>query len=410
MASVIGGPFDMQADIDDEGHLEYKVKLRVMANRLTEGPYAAMQAVGLPLPGSNWIWEDDPDVRVICLPRCSIRRNPGYKETDPVEYYDLGFTYTSKVCDVLGYLDPLLRPQKITGSSIKYTEEATHDRWGVPLQTSSWEAIRGPQIEFDANRPQVVIEQNVPDLQLGLLSQLCDSVNDAPLWGAPSRCVKFSEYAFSEECRGPGYAYYRRRLVFDIFVKWDQETGSYLSGFDREVLDEGSKALWGQWNQKGKWEIQPIGYDETTGDFIWPDWRNPSHFCRFRGKDGNPCRVLLNGWGEPWDPNAEEESKEWVISDGATASTFTGTCTAALGQAATAGPDFRVYGPYVDATAATEAASSAGSLVYTQRPITAAHCDVNRQGKIKVEKYVSANLLLLSIPTTFGSGYVGGGP
>lgn len=408
MASVIGGPFDMQVDILDDGHLEYKVKLRVMADRLTEGPFAVMQAIGLPLPGSNWIWEDDVDPRVVCLPRCSIRRHPQYKETDPVEYYDLGFTYTSKVCDVIGYLDPLLQPQRLSGSSIKYTEQATHDYRGVPILTSSWEKIQGPAVEFDANRPQVVIEQNKALLQGGLLSELIDCVNDATMWGLPPRCVKFSDYAWSEECRGPGYAYYRRRLIFDVFVRKNPETGALESGFDREAIDEGTMALIGDWNSKGEWEIQPIGIDDT-GDFIYPDWRNPAHFKRFHDKIGNPRRVVLNGFGEPWDPNAEAKELEWVISDGETANTFTGTCTAAFAAAAAAGDEFAVYGPFPDAPAATTAAGSAGSLAYTMRELDPSFCSTNRQGKIRIRKYPSRNLFLLGIPATFGTGYLGGG-
>jgi hypothetical protein len=134
--------------------------------------------------------------------------------------------------------DPLLEPAKVSGTFIKYTEEAVYDMNGLPLKTSSHEQLRGNNVEFDRNRPTVTIEQNVPNQTLDIFSPMVDHVNDAPLWGLPARTIKLSNVRWNKQFYGQCSIYYTRVLEFDIMY----ET------FDRLLLDEGTKALNGHWH------------------------------------------------------------------------------------------------------------------------------------------------------------------
>jgi hypothetical protein len=123
--------------------------------------------------------------------------------------------------------------------------------------------------------------------------------------------------------------YYHRNLEFEVNAK----------GWDRDLLDEGTKVLWGRWKsvvttstttttttstpagqttapattapgattqaatttqpipQKPdpvQWELLPVDSDGTM-----PNRFNPTHFMRYTDRSGNPLRVILNGKGLP---------------------------------------------------------------------------------------------------------------
>jgi hypothetical protein len=419
-AVLIAGPiFPPDAlSVDDQGNKTYKVMFQVAVNA-SDGPNAVYECPGLPLPGTPWIWEDLVDNTVVCLPRCEIKRHTAYdKDNVQVIHWFVTFTYSSNVCQVIESLDPLLQPQKITGDNINFTEEATEDRFGVPILNSAYEPVRGQIVEFDAGRDQVIIEQNVPLLELDLLASLKHNLNDEPMWGAPRRCVKFSSYSWREACRGIGEAYYIRRLVFDIFIKKNPEAvegnPDYLvSGFDRKYRDVGQKVLFGHWeglaSQPGKWVLDPIGLDPTTGEIRYGDWRNPSDFQCAVDRHGNPTTLVLDGRGKPYDPDSPP-SKWWCVRpfDG-DPYTFEGTCTDAIALL----DDFdELYGPYEQESdaQATAALTEQELAAKGEQPYDPSFCEGrSKPGEFPLEKYDDDNLFLLGIPTTFGVGYVGGG-
>lgn len=405
MATLISGPIGEYKTQDDSGHKEYHLSLLVETDPATEGSNAASQAPGLPVPGSPWDWEDLVDNDVVCHPRVEVRRHKDIKENRPVTHWMLTYLYSSKICDIFASMDPLLQDNKVSGSTTHHTIEATHDRFGVPIQNSAWEQFRGPQVEFDDARPQIIVEQNVADVERELLDGLINGVNDEPMWGLPARCIKFSEYTWSEDCRGPGMVYYKRRLVFDINARINPnavfgDPDYLLSGWDRDLLDQGQKVLWGHWNSQGKWEVDPIGleYDEfgEVVGFIYPDRFNPTHFMRAIDRRGNPTTLILNGQGEPWDPDGSTDTSTfWCLSDGVVPTVFEGTCAAAFAQAATLGPAYQVWGPWETNEAATDACSLSG--IHGQ-PFNPSFCPGQGQGSIHVEYYPSVNLFWLNVP------------
>lgn len=394
MASQIcgtGGPRVLGGQRDSEGYRTYKVIHRVECAR-TDGPATVMQTPGLPLPGALWSFMDDVDVFAWCRNDMTVQMSspPGR----PCRFYDVEQTFSNKPpsddrqrCNDTPVEDPLMEPMRVSGSFTRYTEEAVYDRFGRELKTSSHEQIRGPQAEFDANRPTVKIEQNVADLQLDLLSRMMadgGSLNDSPLWGVIIRGVRLAQVSWTKKYYGQCYAYYTRVLDFEINVKRnvgvygavtseplslgsgytegdlitlaggtrtsptvlrvDGVTGggaitgttihtpgrystpptnpispesggsgtgatfgvtyalgtTISSGWDRDLLDEGTKVLNGYWHRNGYWAQRHV--DELGT--VLPDPSNPADFIRFTDRKGNPANVILNGRGVPYDTGA----------------------------------------------------------------------------------------------------------
>jgi hypothetical protein len=268
---------------DMNGHRTYKLKMQVQCTAL-DGPAIAINCAGLPTPGSVWQVDNDLDVWAWCRWDASVTP---MATNEPNTQFECEFTFSTmqeyRNCHTVHVTDPLLEPQKVSGSFVTYQEEATYDMNGMPIVNSSHELIRGPQVEFDKNRANVIIEQNVASLGLAFWAPMIDTVNTAPLWGLPKRCIKLSKPTWERKFHDLCSVYYTRRFEFDI--RFDT--------FDRNVLDEGTKVLHGQWNPvTGHWNLINI-------NGLPPDPTNPSHFDRFKDRQGENARVILNGAGEP---------------------------------------------------------------------------------------------------------------
>jgi hypothetical protein len=283
MPAHLLGIRNWRARRDQNGHRDYWLTWRVVNDLISEGPASAMQCPDIPqLDGSTWFIGADIDNWAFLRPETQCERVE--EDGEPGLYWDVTQLYSTRPTDKCAQdevKDPLQQPMIISGNFVKYTEEITHAQ-GKLIKTSSHEPIRGPKVEFDRNRPQIKIQQNVPDLQFDLLSIMVDTVNTSLLWNINPRCIKLSEVPWERKFYGPCYVYYTRTLVFD--VNWET--------FDRTLDDEGSRALNGYWSSAGVWTLRNIGGQP-------PDKTNPTHFRRFIDFAGNPNKVMLNGAGLP---------------------------------------------------------------------------------------------------------------
>lgn len=284
VASIQGnGPIEWSRDTDDEGYRVYKVKYRVKCSSVADGPMTALTAPGLPRVGDPWVIGNDSDPWAWCRHKNTITP---VVTGEPNSQFIIEFTFSNKpgkTCQDETIDNPLLQPMKISGSFLKFTEEITKDRFGLPVMNSAFEQLKGPTIEFDTICPVVRIDQNVADLQLPLLCQMQYTLNNAPLWGLPRRTIRFICVNWEKKYYGTCNAYYSRTMEFEIRYK----------GFDRDILDEGTKVLHGRWNiSTGSWDLLNIGG-------VPPDPNNPQHFDKFKDKHGENTRVILNGAGLP---------------------------------------------------------------------------------------------------------------
>ena len=292
---VLAGQTKWEGDIDEEGHRNYTIEFHVRGTT-TDGPYAVMTTPGLFLPGAVWSVDDDFDQWAFCTKRMQVK--PLGKDRAKNKHWLVTQYFTTKPgkkCQDEEVEDPLLQPPKVNGDFSKYTEEGIIDRFGEPIVNSSWELLKGPNNEWDANRPKVYVEQNVPLLQLDIVAQMIDTLNDDVMWGFPARWWKLSNCPWEKKYYGQCNIYYTRKLEYEL----------KYGGWDRDILDEGTKAL------HGRWRIAGDGVD-AGGNSMWtclfltqgdtsvaPDENNPAHFVRVTDKKGDSMTVLLDGHGLP---------------------------------------------------------------------------------------------------------------
>lgn len=311
---------------DVEGNREYKLQSLIAVDK-GEGPYTALLCEDLPQPGSIWNILDDVDEHAYCLQTANV--TPYSKESDPTLYFLVEQTFSTKCTDrrcMVEYIgDPVASiPPRISGGSVKYTEEATNDINGDRILNSAHEPIRGPQNEWDRCRTSVTIVQNVYDLELALCQSLVNSVNYDPMWGQGPRCVKLSEFTWEKKSCGDCLIYFERKFVFDI--------ESRFYGWDRQILDEGTRVLHGEWNRTtGLFDrTVPQGSAGTLNPNLagvlnpalplLPNPADPSHFIEYKDKKNNHVRVIYaepeaNGIkGVPFVDPVTREKKFWCLS------------------------------------------------------------------------------------------------
>lgn len=289
MAATLHGRHKWSGGRDAEGYRQFTLVNHVKTSSRDDGPFVVMSCAGLPTPGSTWLYGNDNDPWCYCLPTMKVTTY-GTKDGHPGRNWLVEQQFTNKPgkrCNDTTIDDPLQEPQKLSGSFVNYIKEIVYDKDGQMVKTSSHELIRGPQVEFDHSRMKVNVSQNVGSLELDVLAAMINTVNYATLWTMAPRCVKLSQASWKRELVGVCSYYYTRDFEFDI----DADT------FDHDALDEGTKVLHGHWNDNGTvpgWTLDNIGGSA-------PDADNPTHFDRYKDRNGENCRVILDGTGLPAD-------------------------------------------------------------------------------------------------------------
>lgn len=298
-SGVYSGQVAWSGSRDSDGHREYRITHLVVGDDtpgFADGPANILNTPGLPIPGSLWVIDGDFDILARCkydatvTPVIDKERNKHWlvEQIFTTKPDDKCYIRSGTGTGTGNPTDPLAEPPVISGGFVKYTQEATRDRFGFPITNSAFERIRGPLVEFDRSRLTVRIQMNESALDLNIKSAVIDTVNSSTLWGFAARTVKLSNITWEQKFYGSDcQCYFSTTYEFEI----DPE------GFDREALDEATKVLNGRWNKTtGTWELINIG---VFGLGIPPDPTNPHHFIRLTDINGNPMRGVLNGAGVP---------------------------------------------------------------------------------------------------------------
>lgn len=291
-----GRPYSWGLKSDRDGFRDYDIMFIVRVNPLIHGPYAAWTCPGLPIPGDVWDEIDLIDEWAFFTQEGKVEAwgNPG-PGNEFFAVHLVASTRPTKDCASESGQDPLTVPNRVNVRTITYQKEGTQDRFGDPIDNSAFELFRGPQNEWDAHRLQVVIDQNVANLEIELIDSLMHNLNDDNLWGFPARTVKLSAAEIDPQYRTNCEKYYKRRLTFDVAFD-----------FDRDILDEGTKALRGQWDTNpssptyGAWVIA----SDEDGPYGLVDPTNPRNYIRYKDWNAENTRVILNGAGIPVDTSS----------------------------------------------------------------------------------------------------------
>lgn len=389
--AYVKGVWNWRLGRDAEGHREYKVTFLVITEDPFDGPLTVLNTPGLPIVGDPYILGNDLDNWAYCKPSCNV--SP-VQQKEPCTWWEAEFTFSTKYddkrCKDSNIEDPLLTPDRISGGFTKYQEEAATDYFGSPITSSSHEQIRGAQVEFDKNRPTVKIVQNRVNLELDLISQLIDVLNDAPLWGLAQRCVKLSNVSWERKFYARCYMYYERTLEFELRYE----------GFDRVLLDEGSKVLNGRWNDSdGSWTLVAVPGSSDTPN---PNPNNPTHFMKMIDRAGNPMRVILDGAGKP--SGILVTSGSYNLSGSVTPTDTTIIVNTAANKKGAfvikIGDEYlRVLSGGLTTTWRVQRGYAGSKAVQHENASAITIVENNPGGQIPLYKYPMGNLLLLGIPT-----------
>lgn len=270
------------ASRDEQGHRTYKLISLVKTTSLLDGPSIAFTTPGLPQTGSPYSVGNDIDVWAFCTPETTVSYY-GQEDDAPEYWWTVEHTFTTKWgyrCRTTTIEDPLLEPDRVSGSFSRFQKEVEKDRNGNLIESSSHETLRG--IMKEANRPTITIEQTVPNLELSLFASMVNTVNDAPLWGLAARQIMLVNVSWERRLYGVCNFYFIRRLEFEIdYDGWDPD----------EIADKGYRCLKGEWT--------PVGNPTTWTEDAGLNQDNLAHYMIARDIHGEiePDGVLLDGTG-----------------------------------------------------------------------------------------------------------------
>ena len=289
IVGAVGGWGWQPGSRDAEGHRDYTLSTLVKTTYL-DGPKIVMDTAGLPTIGSVWAIGNDLDAWAFCHPDMKVTP-VGRKEQDTNLFWRVDQKFSTrplKRCEEDTIENPLMEPQKVSGSFVRYLKTVNKHKDGTAIKTSSHEPITGPDVEFNDSRPTVHIEQNVAALELALITSMRDTVNDAALWGLEKRCILLAGISWERLLYGTCTFYYRR--VFDFEIDFNT--------FDRETPDYGTMVRKGKWDRTGAANncgtVTPVWVPDTCVDSS-----DQVHFIRFLDVHGTPRRVYLDSEGDP---------------------------------------------------------------------------------------------------------------
>lgn len=248
------GILDWSGKQTDKGHREYEITWLIETNNTLDGPWSVGYSGALARVGSLWAYGNDLDLWAFCMPDLTL--------TPVAAEGSRGFLWHAKQRWSTEHAkrdqttppgNPLLEPPDISGSFVTYTKEATQDRDGKAILSSSLEKYKGSVVEVDASKHSVSIKLNVATLPFAALQTMMHTTNLNAMWGLPANTIKLSNMAWSRKYYSTNLAavYYAATYDFDI----DFET------YTRKILDEGTRTLrpGGVWADKKVQDYVPYG-------------------------------------------------------------------------------------------------------------------------------------------------------
>lgn len=326
--ATVQGILNWRADRDSYGYRTYVVTYLVNA-AVTESPVAVMTASGLPTIGNLFSLEGytGSDTWCWCRPELSMRIHDGIPG-DPAEWYEVDITFSNQPlrrCNEFTIQNPLLEPQKISGSYLRTQWETLFDKNNYRVVTSVNEPIQGPKVTFDYVKPTVRIEQNIAALGLYTFSGMVNTVNEEPMWGCPERTVKLTNVTWDRKIWGVCTFYYTRIFDFEVDI-YAHDRYNTLIGHDREVFDSGSLCLNGGWitdladPNKGAWKLRTdVTY--TTQDSLLT--LGPGDIIAYKDLNHELNRVFLDGHGRPANTKIVTSAGAVLTGTGYTAAPYT---------------------------------------------------------------------------------------
>lgn len=243
MVMTVLGPISRTGERSaEDGHRDYEVTFLIETTAPLDGPQSITFASGLPTIGLPWTYGNDFDSGAFCTPYVKVQPSSRQQPDEPVTYWEASYKFTSrplKNCSTQSYDNPILRPDKVSGSFVEKSTRVRKDKDGNAILTTSKEQI---EIEESKAYPTVRIEQYTSVLGLANFAQMVNGVNLNALWGLSPRTIKLSNVAWEKNQYGTCFDYYTRVLDFEIdYNTWDRS----------DIPNKGQKVIRGDWVKSG---------------------------------------------------------------------------------------------------------------------------------------------------------------
>jgi hypothetical protein len=235
----IVGPIAQRFHRDEDGHRYYEVDFHVRTdNHFDTAAYILddwpLYAVGMPFD----LTPDLPDIEGVdlwafCTPQLNIAPHPDSGEKAKHQDWLVTQYWSTKQswrCQTFPIENPLAEPVEISGDFVHENRSASLDRFGKPLLFPNFQPIQGPATEYKYSYPTINITFNSEILPLSTYVLLINKVNDAPLWGLPPRCIRFTDAKWVRKVYGSCFYYYTTSYTFEFDI----------NTFDQEVPVEGT--------------------------------------------------------------------------------------------------------------------------------------------------------------------------
>lgn len=206
-------PLAAESDADDEGNRSYTVVYAVWTSDPTDGPILVRSALGLTYQSSYAFYgESDPGAYFSRVK--SVRKNgesqEGRKEWRATVEYS---TKAKKRCDEQQIDDPLLQPEKRSGTFVQAQVPLIKDIFGNAYTNSALHPYF--DVLKDDSRPTLVVSKNFPLSHVGTLLSYKDAVNTDTFYGKPKRTWKVQRCSWEEVFLGSCQPYAACTLEFE---------------------------------------------------------------------------------------------------------------------------------------------------------------------------------------------------
>jgi hypothetical protein len=275
MVTTIVGLRNQSFERDEIGHRTYTLTRQIRTDDILDGPETILQTLNATYPvGSAYLEGNDYDPWAFLTPDMSIAPHGDIEEGEPCQHWLVTQTYTTKPmfrCNDTTIDNPLLEPYTISGDFMHVSREMKTDRFGKPLLHVNYEPMLGPEVEEKISFPAISISFNSATLPISIINLLINKVNDAPLWGLPRRCIRFTDCKWERILYGVCFYYYKLTYTFE----------TNLETFDKLIPAVGYKTL-------------------QTGSI---PWLKGSYAVRKDNLGENEGSVILNYFGSLADPD-----------------------------------------------------------------------------------------------------------
>jgi hypothetical protein len=138
MAASLVGRVMWRGGIDDEGYRTWLLTNKVRTTDKNDGPKTVSECPGLPTVGSTYLFGNDVDSWAFCYPFMDIQMLDAHDDNTLTWAVSQKFSTKQMLrCNTIAVADPTQEPQKYGGSFVRYSKAATHDRYRLPILSSS---------------------------------------------------------------------------------------------------------------------------------------------------------------------------------------------------------------------------------------------------------------------------------